>query len=160
VIDTKTRKTVSELRDPPPGGPDEGSTPNALALSADESKLYVAEADANAVAVFDLSPTAAKQLVGRVPTAWYPAALAVSGSSLLGAKGRAAAPPANREGPGRRMSREPQGSGRNGTLGQPPGSLSVIAASRLDAPTLDQLPMRGARANGWSDSMRAPRFPP
>jgi hypothetical protein len=162
VIDTKTRHTISELRDPPPGGPDEGSTPNALALSSDESRLFVAEADANAVAIFDLAPGGTQQLLGRVPTGWYPAALAVADNSLLVANGKGTGTHANPDGPGPRLSREHQGSGKNGTLGQLSGSLSVIDASstRLDAPTLTQLSARVAKANGWSDAQRAPRFPP
>jgi len=160
VIDTKTRQRIAKLEDPPPSGPDEGSTPNALALSSDETKLFVAEADANAVAVLDLSPTASKPLLGRIPTGWYPAALAVVGSSLLVANGKGAGSHANPDGPGPRLSREHQGSGRNGTLGQLSGSLSVIDAARLDSPTLDQFSLRVARANGWADAARLPRFPP
>jgi YVTN family beta-propeller protein len=160
IIDTHTRRSIGELRDPPPTGPDEGSTPNALALSTDESKLYVAEADANAVAVFDLSAMPAKQLLGRIPTAWYPAALALTGSSLLVANGKGTGTHANPDGPGPRSSREHQGSGKNGTLGQLTGSLSVIDAARLDSPQLDQLSARVARANGWANAQRTPRFPP
>ncbi len=160
VIDTKARRSVTELRDPPQGGPDEGSTPNALALSPDETKLYVAEADANAVAIFDVSPTGTPQLLGRVPTGWYPAALAVNGTSLLVANGKGSGTHANPDGPGPRTSLEHQGSGRNGTLGQLSGSLSVIDASRIDAASLAQLSVRVARANGWSEAQRTPRFPP
>ncbi len=159
IIDTKSRRAVGELHDPPPGGPDEGSTPNALALSPDETKLFVAEADANAVAIFDVASTNQRP-VGRVPTGWYPAAVAVAGSSLLVANGKGAGTHANPDGPGPRESRERQGSGKNGTLGQLTGSLSVLDAARLDAPSLTQLSARVARANGWSDSARVPRFPP
>ena len=35
VVDTRARRVVATLADPPPAGPDEGTTPNALALSAD-----------------------------------------------------------------------------------------------------------------------------
>src|SRR5207245_3333850 len=67
----------------------EGSTPNALALSADESTLFVAEADNNAVAVFEKG-----KLVGRIPTDWYPSALIARGQQLfiLNAKGSGTRP--------------------------------------------------------------------
>src|SRR5690349_4131787 len=55
VVDTKTLRVIATLQDPPPRGPNEGSTPNGLALSIDGSRLYIAEADNNAVAVFQLS---------------------------------------------------------------------------------------------------------
>src|SRR5438132_4665350 len=53
IIDPTTRKIVNMLPDPPPAGPNEGSTPNAMALSSDGKRLFVAEADNNAVAIFD-----------------------------------------------------------------------------------------------------------
>lgn len=57
-----------------PGAP-LGSSPTALALSPDETRLYVALAGLNAVAV--VSTRTGREL-GRIPTAWYPAGLAVS----------------------------------------------------------------------------------
>ncbi|HEY9228048.1 MAG TPA: beta-propeller fold lactonase family protein [Gemmatimonadaceae bacterium] len=158
IVDTKSRKIVGELRDPPPAGPDEGSTPNALALSPDETRLFVAEADANAVAVFDLN--GGGRLAGRVPTGWYPAALATNGMSLIVANGKGAGTHANPDGPGPRESREHLGSGANGTLGQLRGTLSVIDGASLDAGTLEQLSRRVARANGWNAAPRSGKFPP
>src|SRR5262249_26448852 len=155
-------RLLTELRDPPPSGPDEGSTPNALALSPDETRLFVAEADANAIAVFELPWGGEGHLVGRIPTGWYPAGVVATGSSLIVANGKGAAPRANPDGPGPRESRERMGTGRNGTLGQLNGTLSVIdvAPSTLDATALAQLSDRVARANGWSAGPRAGRFPP
>ncbi len=107
VVDTRSGRVLTDLRDPAPAGPSEGSTPNALALSADGTRLYVAEADNNAVAIFDLgastadvqSATGDDRLAGRIPTGWYPTGVAVSGDSLwvTNAKGRGTgqnAPPA------------------------------------------------------------------
>src|SRR5207244_3265633 len=85
VIDTASMKVVNILTDSAPAGPSEGSTPNALALSPDQKRLFVAEADANAVAVFDV---AAGRLLGRVPTEWYPTALALAGDSVVVVNGK------------------------------------------------------------------------
>jgi DNA-binding beta-propeller fold protein YncE len=49
-----------------------GSTPNALALSADEEHLYVANADNNSIAVFEVEERARSRHLGFVPTGWYP----------------------------------------------------------------------------------------
>ena len=49
--------------------------PFGLALSPDESTLYVAEAGINAVGVIRLSDNA---ILGHIPTAWFPSKLAVS----------------------------------------------------------------------------------
>ncbi len=69
-----------------------GSTPNALAADAAHDRLYVANAGENAVQVFTLSTM---QPLGRIPTAWYPTAVAVrtDGSVLVAAaKGLGAGP--------------------------------------------------------------------
>ena len=68
-----------------------GTQPDALALSHDGKRLYVALAGLNAVAVIDASrPTHLKRL-GLIPTGWYPAALALSDDDralyVLNAKG-------------------------------------------------------------------------
>ena len=55
-----------------------GSYPNALAVSPDDTRLYVAEAGLNSVAVLDVSTPTAPKLLGRIPTGWYPSALSVS----------------------------------------------------------------------------------
>lgn len=59
-----------------------GSTPNALAISPDAKRLYVANADNNAVAVVDLPERGVNEpsrVAGFIPTGWYPTAVAVSG---------------------------------------------------------------------------------
>jgi YVTN family beta-propeller protein len=68
-----------------------GATPMGMALSPDESRLYVALADMNAVAVVDL---AGKGLKGYIPTGWYPTSVALSadGVALLVANGKGTQP--------------------------------------------------------------------
>lgn len=55
-----------------------GSTPIALTLSPDNRRLYVANADNNDVAMIDITHAGASKVLGFIPTAWYPSALAVS----------------------------------------------------------------------------------
>lgn len=73
-----------------------GSTPIALALAPDGHRLYAANADNNDVAVISLrQPDQASSVIGFIPTAWYPSALAVtrSGELLVGtAKGTGIGP--------------------------------------------------------------------
>ncbi len=55
-----------------------GASPNALALSADERTLYVTDRGLNALAVIDLGAAAgAGEVVGLIPTGWYPSDVAV-----------------------------------------------------------------------------------
>jgi hypothetical protein len=68
-----------------------GSCPDALALSADASRLFVADGCLNAVAVYDVagirhSPVTVMPVyapIGFLPTDWYPTALATVGDDLL-----------------------------------------------------------------------------
>jgi len=55
-----------------------GTYPNALVASHDGRKLYVAEGGINAVAVLDTADPFAPKLIGRIPTGWWPSALAIS----------------------------------------------------------------------------------
>jgi len=55
-----------------------GSTPDALALSPDGRRLYVANADNNNVAVIDVTKRKESRVVGFIPTGWYPTALTVA----------------------------------------------------------------------------------
>lgn len=73
-----------------------GSTPDALAVSPDGTRLYVANADNNDIAVIDISKPSHSTVLGFIPTGWYPSALAISpdGRSLVVgiAKGTASRP--------------------------------------------------------------------
>jgi len=55
-----------------------GTQPAALALSADEKRLYVALSGIDAVAVLDTTDPLHPHRVGLIPTGWYPDALALS----------------------------------------------------------------------------------
>lgn len=67
------------------------SYPNAIVASADGKRLYVAEAGLNSVAVLDTGVPTKPKLIGRIPTGWYPTALALDSKSstlyVLNAKG-------------------------------------------------------------------------
>src|SRR5262249_26848997 len=148
------RRVLRYLSDRPPGGPSEGSTPNAMALSGDGSRLYVAEADNNAVAIFDVSaekPTKRvglhDYLVGRLPTDWYPTAIRENGDQVLLLSGQGHGRPANPDGsiPGTPALPRPF----RYDLGQLNGSLRVLPAEMTTA-TLAQYSRRVAAANNWA----------
>jgi len=76
-----------------------GMTPSALALSPDQSRLYVVCSDANAVAVVDVTETRSR-LLGFIPTGWYPtAAKAFADGRLVVINGRGSRSYANPAGP-------------------------------------------------------------
>src|SRR5262249_11188019 len=77
IVNTRTNtvaRTVSTTA--PPGTLSHaraygGAAPNSLALSADESTLYVTNGGTNSIAVIDLSSVIPRN-VGLIPTGWYP----------------------------------------------------------------------------------------
>jgi DNA-binding beta-propeller fold protein YncE len=167
VVDTRTL-AVRTLSGPPPGGPPEGSTPDAMALSPDERTLYVAEADNNAVAVWQLrQANGTDRLLGRIPVEWYPTALLASGDSLLvlNGKGQGTRPNPELPHPGQpdaspRERANPQHK-RAFVLGQISGTLTTIVAPPRDVARLGKYSARVARANGWgARSTRPAMYPP
>ena len=96
VIDTKTLQVVERLSTTLTPLAPEGATPDALRIDPKRKILYVANADNNSVAVIDIKNPAHSEVMGFIPTGWYPSALALAddGTSLyVGAgKGEAAYP--------------------------------------------------------------------
>jgi DNA-binding beta-propeller fold protein YncE len=155
IVDTKLRKVSSYLHDAVAGAPPEGSTPNAVALSSDGKHLMVAEADNNAVAVFDV---ATGKLLGRIPTDWYPTAIAEAAGQLLIVSGKGHGTRANPDGPVP-LTNWPNEKPRAYTLGQLSGTLRLLSASLAPA-QLTAFTQRVTAANNWHERRMARRYPP
>jgi hypothetical protein len=65
-----------------------GSTTNSVALSSDEKTLYIANADNNCLAVFDISQPGSSQSKGFIPVGWYPTCVRVIGNTVFVANGK------------------------------------------------------------------------
>jgi YVTN family beta-propeller protein len=61
-----------------PGKPTHGAQPNAITVSSDYKRVYIAEAGINGVAVLDSTDVLNPKLIGWIPTDWYPTAVALS----------------------------------------------------------------------------------
>jgi YVTN family beta-propeller protein len=160
IVDTKKAAVVATVSDKPPGEVSEGSTPDALALSRDGRRLFVAEADNNAVAVIMLAETShgiAPKLIGRIPTEWYPSAVAVAGDDLLvvSAKGEGTRPNPLRQQPDTKM----PDTSTDSTLGQITGSLMTIPANLSNA-ELAVFTARVTAANHWDTRLQSASYPP
>ncbi len=110
VLETATGTMVETLvAELPPGGGANGgvapglpgNTPNSLALSPDEKRLFVANANINMVAVFDVGEVGQSRSLGFIPVGWYPTSVRVTpdGKTLLVANGKGQTSKANRNGP-------------------------------------------------------------
>ena len=79
VIDTVAGRLQTEFRLRLPNGgadvPSRGISPNAVALSSDERRLFVSAGGVNAVAVVGLP---GGKVRGWIPTGWYPTAVSVN----------------------------------------------------------------------------------
>lgn len=65
-----------------------GSTTNGLALSVNEKTLYIANADNNCLAVFDISKPGSSLSQGFIPVGWYPTSVKILGNKLLVTNGK------------------------------------------------------------------------
>ena len=100
-----------------------GAYPNAMVVSPDNTRLYVAEAGINSVAVLDVTDPLNPNVLGRIPTGWYPTALAISpdGNTLY---------IANAKGVGEDINPNIDTSGANGQVPPPTG---LASDSRVDS---------------------------
>ena len=84
-----------------------GMTPSALALSADKNTLYVVCSDANTAAVVDVKQ-ARSQVLGFIPTGWYPtAAKALADGRLVVLNGLGSRSYPNPQGPNPTLRADP-----------------------------------------------------
>ena len=88
VIDIKNRKELELLNAALYPGSPQGSTTNAVALSHDEKTLFVANADNNCLAVFDVSHPGSSRSKGFIPVGWYPTSVKVLGQTVFVANGK------------------------------------------------------------------------
>jgi hypothetical protein len=123
VIDTRRRRQVKVLNCALYPDAPNGSTTNGLALSPDEKRLYVANADNNCLAVFEVDNIDNIRSLGFVPTGWYPTAVRCLGNNIYVANGKGLGSLANPDGPNPLKSRRESpnvqyiGSLMQGTLG-------------------------------------------
>ncbi len=99
VIDTKSNKVIEVISTSLYPTKLTGSTTNGLALSEDEKTLYVANADNNCLAVFNVSTPGKSNSKGFIPTGWYPTNVRVAGKKIFVSNGKGFTSLANPNGP-------------------------------------------------------------
>ena len=105
-----------------------GSTPNSLSVSPDQSVLVVANADNNNLVMFDIQERGKSKSLGFIPVGWYPTSVrfALDGSQILVANGKGLTSRDNSKGPN--PLNEPPRQVREYIGGLFKGTLSVIPA--------------------------------
>ncbi len=78
-----------------------GSMPSSLALTKDESMLFVANAATNDIAVLNVKEVGETAPLGFIPTGWFPTSvrLSLDGKTLFVSNGKGTTSKANRDGP-------------------------------------------------------------
>lgn len=99
IINTATHKTIETVSTALYPTKLTGSTTNGFALSANEKTLYIANADNNCLAVFDVSNPGSSQSRGFIPVGWYPTNVKMLGNKILVSNGKGFISMANPNGP-------------------------------------------------------------
>ncbi|TAE55591.1 MAG: hypothetical protein EAZ89_05530 [Bacteroidetes bacterium] len=139
VIDLKSRKVIETLDAALYPDAPTGSTSNGLGLSADGNTLYVANADNNCLAVFDVSKPGSSRSLGFIPTGWYPTAVRCVGTQVLVANGKGFSSFANPDGPNPLRTAEENERHRQSGKDQYIGSLMRGSLSLIPVPDAAQL---------------------
>ncbi len=99
VIDINNRKVIEVLNAALYPNAPTGSATNGLALSSNDKTLYVANADNNCLAVFDISKIGYSKSIGFIPTGWYPTNVKVVGKKIFVTNGKGFTSYPNANGP-------------------------------------------------------------
>jgi DNA-binding beta-propeller fold protein YncE len=134
VIDTVTGKGLETIACALYPGAAAGNTPNSLCLTPDGKMLFVANADANNVAVFNVADPGKAKPLGFIPVGWYPTSIRYNSMDkrLYVANGKGTTPKANPQGP------IPSQRSSN-TVRQYIGSLFRGTLGIIDLPTPEQM---------------------
>jgi YVTN family beta-propeller protein len=133
VVDTKLGRAVEVLRTSMHPRAPVGSTPNALALDPSQKFLFVANADNNNVAVIHVGEADESSVLGFIPTAWYPSALAVApdGRQLFVGSSKGLGGYSDIRGPRSPLAADGSREGKGSVKSLQKGSVSRIPLRRL-----------------------------
>ncbi len=112
-----------------------GNTPNSLCLTPDGEILFVANADANNLAVFKVSDPGKSVALGFIPVGWYPTSVRYNAADkrLYVANGKGLTSRANPQGP------DPFEGRKYRSIAQYIGSLMQGTLSIIDVPTPEKM---------------------
>jgi YVTN family beta-propeller protein len=131
AIDTRRRRVIERVSTTLYPQAPEGSTPDALEIDATRKLLYVANADNNSIAVVRISNPERSQVIGFIPTGWYPSALVMADSPrhLYIANSKGESGHSDIRGPGSPLATNWEGNESVKTLQK--GSIELLALDRL-----------------------------
>lgn len=99
VIDTKTKQVIETLDAALFPNAPSGSTTNSVAIDPVQKRLYIANADNNCLAVFDISVKGKSVSKGFIPVGWYPTSVRMVKDNIWVTNGKGFTSKANPFGP-------------------------------------------------------------
>jgi YVTN family beta-propeller protein len=131
VIDTKKNQVIERLSTTLYPQAPEGSTPDALEIDRAQKLLFVANADNNAVGVIRIADPQHSEVLGFIPTGWYPSALTLAdgGRTLYVGNSKGQGSYSDIRGPGSPLPPGPEGNGSVKSLQK--GSVEIIPVATL-----------------------------
>jgi len=134
VVDTATGRVTETLSAALFPGAPPGAMPNSVALAPDDRTLFVANANNNDLAAFDVSTPGRAVSLGFIPVGWFPTSVRVTrdGRTLVVANGKGITSLANPNGP---FPADP----RPHNLTQYIGSLMQGTVALIELPAKDKL---------------------
>jgi YVTN family beta-propeller protein len=131
VIDIRTRQVIERISTTLYPRAPEGSTPDALEIDQTRKLLYVANADNNAIGVIQISDREHSNVLGFIPSGWYPSALTLTegGRKLYIGNSKGENSYSDIYGPGSPLPPGPAGRGSVKSLQK--GSVEILDVSSL-----------------------------
>jgi DNA-binding beta-propeller fold protein YncE len=135
VIDMESGKAIETINAALYPNAPAGNTPSSLSLTPDGEMLFVANSDANNLAVFNIAEPGKSRPLGFIPVGMYPTAVRYNPADkrIYVANGRGTTPKANPQGPNPNLPRNPTVREYIGSLYR--GTLGVIGLPDADRMT-------------------------
>jgi YVTN family beta-propeller protein len=133
VIDTTKMRAVHQINTAMYANAPVGSTPNALIGDKEEKMLFVANADNNTVAVINISEAEEYNVMGFIPTGWYPTSLELSadGKKLYVGNSKGLGGYANVRGPHSPLANDGSTEGKGSVKQLMKGTIEIIELGDL-----------------------------
>lgn len=162
VIDTKRLRAVERISTAMHRRAPVGSTPNALALDPTNKFLFVANADNNNVAVVHVGEPEESNVMGFIPTTWYPSALNVSadGKFLYVGSAKGMGGYSDIRGPNSPLAASLDDEGRGSVKSLQRGSISAIPLSNLKNDIKEWTKQSVANSPYRDEQLAAAKAPP
>ena len=133
VIDTAKMRAVHQINTAMYANAPIGSTPNALIADKEEKMLFVANADNNTVAVINIAEAEEYNIMGFIPTGWYPTSLELSpdGKKLYIGNSKGLGGYSNVRGPGSPLASDGSTEGKGSVKQLMKGTIEIVELSNL-----------------------------